>query len=71
MPSALWPWITQLVSAYITTVIEITGKEAPSVVITEFEATGEAHGQPLCSAVGIVELAHIDPDTIPPPGTSV
>lgn len=71
VPSALWPWMTQLVSAYITTVIEITGKEAPTVVITEAETMGEEHGQPMCRAAGIVKLAHIDPDSMPPAGTSV
>jgi len=70
VPSALWPWVAQLVSAYITTVIEITGKEAPSVVITEAEAMGEEHGQAICRAAGIVELAHIDLAAPPLAGTT-
>jgi hypothetical protein len=70
IPTDLWPWISSLVSAYISTVIEITGKAAPRVEVGSTFADGEAHGRILCRSIGIVELAQVD-ESLPPSESTV
>jgi hypothetical protein len=65
IPVALAPWWWTVVHAYITTVVEIAGKQSPTVELGDVFDRGESHDQPICTLHVHIVLVHESTDIKP------